>query len=191
MPTWITTAELDQQLDRLGDAGLKTIIKGCGREQWSYPALVLAIASRETWMTNIDGDPMNEFGHGKGMWQIDNRSHEAWLLSVPGVRSGTNGPIVAGAHAADIGMVPTLADGLGQALLILQGDWHTAIAAGVPSYELARVMVASYNAGSGGALNGWRLHGNPDYYTTGANYAADVFQRETVVHQYLKAHKLI
>lgn len=190
MPTWITTAELDQELDNLGPANLKTIVAHCGHDQWSYPALLLAIASRETWMTNIDGDPMNAYGHGKGMWQIDNRSHQTWLESVPGVRSGTFGPVIPGTRAADIGMVPTLDDGLGQAILILHGNWDGAEQAGVPKQEVARVMTAAYNAGLGGALSGWHA-GNPDQNTTGGNYATDVFQRESVVHAYLRAHKLV
>ena len=192
MATWITTQELDTELEALQSAGeLTSVVAKCGKQQWSYPALLLAIASRETWMTNICGDPMTPYGHGKGMWQIDNRSHLGWLESVPGVRSGTFGPVVPNTHAADVGMVPTLADGVSQAILILEGNWNGAVASGVPAQELARVMVSAYNAGLGGALSGYHQTGNPDAYTTGGNYAEDVFQRETLVHAYLKAHKLV
>ena len=85
MPTWITTTEIYQQLDNMGEANLKTVVSHCGRNQWNYPAFLLAISSREAWVENILGDS----GNGRGAWQIDDRYNAEYLASIIGCKPGT------------------------------------------------------------------------------------------------------
>lgn len=186
----ISETDVFNQLDALGESRLKQILGLCGHDQWNYPARMLAVMSRETNCLNIDGDPMTPAGHGKGGWQIDNRSHAAQLEAVVGVRSGTWGPVIPGARAINLGMVPTLHDGLTLALEIMKGNWNEAVRASVIKSKQPWVMMSAYNAGFGGAMEGY-YEGNSDNHTTGGNYASDVFGRETFCHAYLHAHKMV
>lgn len=181
---WITQVQINDQLDRLGTHNIKQALSECSHHDWSYPSLLLAIASRESDVENIVGDN----GHGRGGWQIDDRTWIRWLDSVDGVRSGTWTPVVKGATAGDAGYCPTLNDGVTQAITILHQNWTGANGTGT---KRGAVMVAAYNCGLGGALSGLHEFENPDHFTTDGNYSVDVFQRETLVRTYLRAKKLI
>lgn len=188
MPTWISDVELDQLLNDFGEANLKEASALCGKDAWNSLSLMLAIASRESDIANIDGDPESIYGHGKGAWQIDIRSWFSFLSVMPGVRSGTWGPVVEGTSAAENGMVPTLQAGLKQALAIIDGNYREALTLSADPAVALKIAVAAYNAGMGGATEGFRSSGNPDRYTTGGNYATDVFQRQPVVEAWIVAH---
>jgi hypothetical protein len=186
----ITQSELDAELDRLGTERLRAVVKLDTHNPWSVPALVLAVASRETWIENIDGDPENKDGNGKGAWQIDKRSWANWLSQVPGVANGTWDPVVPHVTALDDGYCPTLEDGVKQAIAILKDYWDQT-ERWAPESQHIRAMVASYNAGPGGAFSGWEVHRDVDYFTTGQNYASDVLGRQNMVHAYLLTHRLV
>ena len=47
--------------------------------------------------------------------------------------------------------------------------------------------MAAYNAGMGGALNGWRA-GDVDRFTTGGDYSAWVLRHRLAVQHWLDAH---
>jgi hypothetical protein len=199
MAALITQKEINAELDRLTLSRIRVVVGLCPREPWGYPDLILAIASRETWIQNIDGDPMGPQGNGKGGWQIDKRSWAHWLSLVPAVADGTWGPVVehitvdgkrVKVSALDNGFCPTLTDGCKQAVAILKDYWEQ-VGLWAPADERRRAMVASYNAGPGGAYMGWHYDRNVDARTTGGNYSGDVLGRQTLVHNYLRKHRLV
>jgi hypothetical protein len=107
------------------------------------PAVVLAIIEVESAGRNVIGDG----GHGRGLMQIDDRSHAAWL-----------------ADHAD-GLDPE--SNIDYGCLILRNNINFF------GSDL-RPAIAAYNCGAGNALAGIRESGNPDKYTTGHNYSARV-----------------
>lgn len=122
-------------------------------------ALIRAIASRETNIRNIVGDN----GHGRGLLQIDDRSHRAWLQKVG-----------AGTGCPPVGKAATYA------IALLEANIAQAKAAGVPFGQRLRVAVAGYNCGMGNALAAWR-GGDVDARTAGGDYSADVLARARTI----------
>jgi peptidoglycan hydrolase-like protein with peptidoglycan-binding domain len=119
--------------------------------------LLLAIASRETDMQDIVGDG----GHGRGLFQIDDRSHSDFLAQQGAAGPGGKPPIASASdYAAGL-----LASNLGYG----QGN-------GVPAAQLLKFACSAYNAGPGNAVAGFR-QGDSDKRTAGGNYGADVLDR--------------
>lgn len=133
-------------------------------QRHSLPAgLLLAIGSRETNLRNIYGDAAPRAGkrgpYPNGCWAVG-----VWQLDVGSY----------GYHPEwlpDVAQQADLAAAKLRAGFQALGDWHAAAAA--------------YNAGVGGAQRGLREHGNPDYYTTGGQYGADVIQRLSTLQPWL------
>lgn len=130
-------------------------------------------------MRNIVGDG----GHGRGMMQIDDRSHGGWLASVRGCRSGSSLPRYSSALPA--GRVPTISAGLGYAVALLESNVAECMRRGVHEGHRTAVAVSGYNAGITGAINSYMAHGSTpsaaDRATTGGDYAADVLERARVL----------
>jgi hypothetical protein len=105
--------------------------------------LLFAVGSRETNLTNEVGD----YGHGHGMFQLDNRSH-----SIP---AGFDQNVNAQAEKA------------GSMLADFISFWGSDL----------KAAVSSYNCGTGGARNGINDYGNSDANTAGGNYGDDVLGR--------------
>src|ERR1043165_5084855 len=119
--------------------------------------LLLAVASRETDMEGVVGDK----GHGRGLFQIDDRSHADWLAA-----PGAPGP----------GLTPRLHDAAAFAASMLASNLIFAEQHGVPAPDRLRFACSAYNAGPGGALDGQRS-GDCDRKTTGGDYGRDVLDR--------------
>lgn len=142
------------------------------------PALLAGIGYRESHLTNITGDG----GHGRGVFQIDDRSHQAFLRSVPGCHSGhwaaTHKPSEGGALTA--GFVPGFVRGGAYAVALLHGNWHFAAQNGVPAKDRKRFAVAAFNCGAGNALRSFRAGGisNIDARTAGGDYSRDVIANQ-------------
>src|SRR5262249_49783100 len=133
----ISAQDLKAQVDGAKASGLA---KACSDAESAHdlPAgLLLAIASRETNCRNIVGDG----GHGRGFFQIDDRSH-AQFLAAQHVGPGGVPPV---GPAADYAATTLLAPALATAnKLGLAGDGAVKFAA------------AAYNAGLGGATSGFK-----------------------------------
>ena len=121
---------------------------------------MLAIASRETNMRNINGDG----GHGRGVFQIDDRYHQGFLSK----------------H----GSPPPVAEAAMYAAKLIADNMQYAKEQGVPAKDRMRVAVAGYNAGMGGAMAGYRA-GAVDSRTTGDDYSSDVFARRKTIATFL------
>jgi hypothetical protein len=152
-----TPEELRVELTRAKASGLVTLCYLAEKRHGLPRALMLAVASRETGCRDIVGD----FGHGRGVFQIDDRFHHDWLDRHDAAAPGKVPPLKAAAELA----ATLLAGGLGAA--------HKQALTGEAAVKFA---AAAYNAGLGGALDGLR-RGNPDLATTGRNYGADVVRR--------------
>jgi hypothetical protein len=143
-------------------------------------ALVEALASRETNMRNITGDG----GHGRGMFQADDRYQEHFLRSVKGCDNGTSTPSHKSAWPK--GLVPTISAGAIFAVRTLEANVAECIRAGVHDGDRLFVAVAGYNRGLHGAITAYKQGGRrkADAGTANGNYAADVLERAA----YLRSH---
>jgi hypothetical protein len=145
------------ELDRAVKSGLVTLCHLAEKKHALAPELMLAVASRETGCRNSVGDS----GHGRGVFQIDDRFHHDWLS-----KHGAAAP----------GKVPPLAAATELAATLLAGALDVARRHKLRGDAAVKFAACAYNAGVGGALNGLR-RGDPDLATTGHNYGSDVVRR--------------
>jgi hypothetical protein len=124
-----------------------------------------------------------------GVFQISRTYHKFNLDQMPGVKTGTWGPVVAGRTAGEGGFVPRYEESLRYTIEGLQEAAAFAIDKGVKSQaDQVRFAVAAHNGGQGGALKGYR-EGDVDKYTTGKDYSAWVLRHRTLVNRWLGQHK--
>jgi soluble lytic murein transglycosylase-like protein len=107
------------------------------------PAIVLAIIQVESSGNNAIGD----YGHRRGLMQIDNREHKTWL------------------DVHESGMDPESNIDYGCSLVRTGIDYFDG--------DL-RAGIAAYDCGVGSAEAGLRESGDPDKYTTGGHYSTRV-----------------
>jgi len=159
---------LKEEYEDAAQIGLRNACKDAEERYDLPPGTMLAVASRETNMRNIVGDG----GHGRGVFQIDDRWHASWLAQ----------------HANRNG-VPPVREAAFYAASLIAANIASARKAGVPKDEALRVALAGYNAGMGNALADYKHGGNPDAHTTGGNYASDVLGRRRDVETFLPDSK--
>jgi hypothetical protein len=175
----ITEDQLEAQVKRFGEhrrAAIQKALAGLGAKHVSR-ALALAIGSRETNLQNIVGDG----GHGRGVFQQDDRFQREFLVAAAGCPSGSYRPTWSSALPA--GRVPTLSAGCRRMAQIIESNVAFAIHSGIPKGHRLRFAVAAYNAGAGGALKGWQAKRNVDMNTAGGDYSHDVFARLDVIRE--------
>lgn len=167
-----------RRYDTVDDIAHEGINDGIG------PVLILSIGIRESSLRNIVGDG----GHGRGYVQIDDRSHQAWLGSHAGCKSGSWTP-VAGHHALDPGYCPTLTGATIYAIELLRGNAAFARSHGVPKDDALHFAIAAYNCGAGNALRSYREGGirNIDARTANRHYSENVLGVMPVVSKQLKS----
>lgn len=165
-----------------------------GKDDGISGALLIALACRETWGRNIEGGAQLINGEwvpetrgeymDVGCFQISRRYHSDALADMPGVKSGTWTPTIAGKTAANKGYCPRFEDSLQYTLRELHDSQATARREGVPDADLTRVAIAAHNAGRGGAITGYR-QGDVDMFTTGSDYSGWVLACRTLVIRWL------
>jgi len=127
--------------------------------------LLLAVASQETDMNDVVGDG----GHGRGLFQIDDRSHRDFLARNGAGRPGGKPPVPAAArYAADL----------------VRWNFDFGVRSGVREADRLRFALSAYNAGAGGALAGYR-EGDSDRRTTGGDYGRAVLARWALYQELL------
>jgi peptidoglycan hydrolase-like protein with peptidoglycan-binding domain len=153
----ISVDQLAEQVRRARARGWTTVTRKA-EKRFELPAgLLLALASRETDMNDIVGDK----GHGRGLFQIDDRFHAEWLA----------------AHGAPgQATTPRVADAADFAASMLASNLAFAKQSGVATPDRLRFACSAYNAGPGGALAGHQ-QGDCDRKTTGRDYGRDVLDR--------------
>lgn len=176
----ISEASLRAEVKALSPAARRAIRRAVKDRPHVDEALLLAIGSRESWLTNITGDG----GHARGMFAQDDRFLGPWLGSVRGCRSGSSIPRFGSARPK--GRVPTISAGARKCATIVEGNIVEAKRASVVPGHRTHVGVAGYNAGLHGAISAYRLHGSPDVATAHGDYGADVLERA----RFIRAHKL-
>lgn len=159
-------AELSAELDRARRRGWDRIMASVEQEKSLPPGILLAVASQETDMNDVVGDG----GHGRGLFQIDDRSHADFLGRVGAAGVGRKPPI------------PQAADHAGS---LLASNISFGASKGVAASGRLKFGLAAYNAGAGGALRGLEEHGDPDARTTGGDYGASVLARFAMVQSLL------
>ena len=153
----ISTNELAGQIGKARSRGWLPVIATAEKRHKLPAGLLLAVASRETDMEDICGDG----GHGRGVFQIDDRFHGDWLA----------------AHGAPgDGATPRLGDAAEFAAAMFASNRSFGKQKGVGRSDLLKYACSAYNAGAGGALEGFR-GGDSDRKTTGGDYGRDVLDR--------------
>ena len=153
----IRADQLAQQVSSARARGWAPIMRKAEKRHDLPAGLLLALASRETDMEDVVGDK----GHGRGLFQIDDRFHTDWLA----------------AHGAPgQGTTPRVADAADFAASMLASNLAFAAQNGIPASDQLRFACSAYNAGAGGALEG-QQSGDCDRKTTGADYGRDVLER--------------
>ena len=174
----ITESDLEAEIERFGHRRRQVIRRVLAGLETHVPhGLALAIGSRETNLANIVGDA----GHGRGVFQQDDRFQRAFLARTPGCASGSYRATFA--DALGPGRVPTLAAGCRRMARIVDSNVALAVHFGIPRRPQLRFAVAAYNGGAGNALKGWHEFRDVDRFTTGHDYSEDVFARWSVIRE--------
>jgi peptidoglycan hydrolase-like protein with peptidoglycan-binding domain len=153
----IARAELKREQKVARGNGWDAVCREAEREKSLPAGILLAVASRETGMADVVGDS----GHGRGLFQIDDRSWKEWLTA-----HGAAGP----------GQTPPVGDAARLAAAYLSENLAFGRKNGVASADLLKFALSAYNAGAGGAIRGYR-EGDSDLHTTGGDYGRDVLGR--------------
>jgi hypothetical protein len=106
-------------------------------------------------------DVVGDGGHGRGLFQIDDRSHATFLRQQRASGAGGKPPVPAAAKYAGA---------------LLRWNYDYGVRSGVPARLQLKFALSAYNAGAGGALSGFR-EGDSDRRTTGGDYGKAVLAR--------------
>ena len=165
MPFNTSPQALRRSLEHARKTGLVEICLKAEKEHGLPRGLLLAIASRETGCVDKCGDK----GHGRGVFQIDDRFHQSFLRK--------HGALGAGG-------MPPVKEAAPYAARILVGHFERGRRAGVKRADLLKFVCSAYNAGGGGALEGYQ-QGDSDKETAHGNYGRDVLERLEIVREWL------
>lgn len=150
-----------QHFEKAKQRGYLPMFQNAGTH-FEFPVeLLLAIASRETNMTNMRGDFRGGKYHGHGIMQVDIGTAPEWCRS--GAWKDVNASIQKGTSI--------LADKARQ----LRKDWPADRPRTLQQFYW--VLAASYNHGVPDSLHDFLQDGNPDKDTTGHDYGQDVLGR--------------
>jgi soluble lytic murein transglycosylase-like protein len=162
----ITETQLRAQLKRAQKGPLFDLLQ-TGAQSARLPlSYVLAIASRETNIANIAGDPVNGVPQGRGVMQIDIRSH----------------PI---ARSTDFLAHPEILINYGCGLLRSNIDWAAKHWPQYSATQHLKLAAAAYNSGRGNVSKSMAT-GDCDRRTTGGDYGKDVLARMTLIETILQ-----
>lgn len=142
--------------------------------KYDFPlALVMAIASRETNMSNIKGDfrkskhfPNGGY-HGYGIMQVDVGTDPGWIAS--GAWQRVDEAIMHGTKILDS----------------KRDELNRMWSGSRTLQQFLWVLAASYNHGTKGSYSDFKEHGSPDLHTTGHDYGRDVLGRMAEFQQML------
>jgi hypothetical protein len=145
-------------------------------------ALLLSLGLRESLLKNVNSPS----GTDRGWAQINDHWHAEFLRSEPGCPVGS-WQAQTGKTAIEKGYCPRFTPACLYALDVLKDGANVARDHGVEKDQVIRFALAAYNAGTGGALKGFR-EGDFDKYTTGGDYGEWVLAHRRKVLVFLKEH---
>jgi Putative peptidoglycan binding domain len=161
----ITKPRLKEELDRARQRGWEKACLDAERAEELPKGLLLAFASQETDMNDVVGDS----GHGRGLFQIDDRWHKTFL----------------GQHGADgANRTPPVPAAARYAAKLVKGNLDFGRQKGVRKADLLKFALSAYNAGPTGALRGYQA-GDSDLNTTGRDYGQAVLRRFAIFEELL------
>lgn len=180
----LSEATVDQALSRLGHYRVTAAQYAAleGPPDDISGALLLSLGLRESLLQNINNKAQTD----KGTFQITEMYHAPFLRAEPGCPEGT-WTAVAGHSAYEDGYCPRFTPALHYALNMLQIHRRYAVSKGITGELALRYAIAAYNAGGGGAWEGYKA-GNIDLKTTGGDYSAWVIEHRKMVIRWLNAH---
>jgi hypothetical protein len=114
-------------------------------------------------------DVVGDGGHGRGLFQIDDRSHTTFLR-----QQGANTP----------GGKPAVPAAAKYAAGLVRFNFDFGVKNGVPERDRLKFALSAYNAGAGGALEGFKV-GDSDRRTTGGDYGKAVLGRFAIYQSLL------
>lgn len=157
MKRWIRK-DLELQWRERGQP-LYPIFKEIADKYLISPALLVALASRETGIKNIKGDFRDGKYHGYGLLQIDIGTDSKFAASW--APSKVKESIERGAQ-----------------ILIAKKKF-------LDSHQVfnPRAFIAAYNTGEGNVLRSVKRGKDPDTTTTGGDYSLDVIERQKVFEE--------
>jgi hypothetical protein len=145
-------------------------------------ALLLAMCTRESLGQNINNQAQTD----KGCFQFTERYHGDWLKSEPGCPEGTWKPVVE--HSAyEDHFCPRFTPAAQRVIEVLRFNRQYAVALNVEPENVMPFAIAAFNAGVGGAQEGWRS-GDIDAKTTGGDYMKWVLGARSLVNSWLNRH---
>jgi hypothetical protein len=160
MTKWANT-DLKREFQKVVDCGWMPYFQSTAKALDLPSELLLAIASRETGMSNVPGDFHNGQFHGFGIMQVDRGTDEEWCCAWHPDKVKES--IVRGAEI--------LAEKRAYLAKKKITDW--------------KAIAAAYNAGQGEVVQMIKAGKNPDLATKGGNYGSDVFARSMVFAELL------
>lgn len=158
----ISKEQLAEQLEIIKREGWLKFFEDAANKYAVDKYVLMAIASRETNCSPVYAycHKFGDNGHGRGLMQIDDRSHKRFLAKHDG-KPQPEPSIIYGTNL------------LRSNLNRYAGDYHKAIAA--------------YNTGPGNVDKSIKAGRSPDSTTAHGNYGADVIYRATVFKQLMEA----
>jgi hypothetical protein len=161
----ITKPVLRVELERARQRGWERLCVEAERDERLPRGFLLALASQETDMNDVVGDS----GHGRGLFQIDDRWHKDFLAEHgAGGRGRTPPPREAARYAARL----------------IRGNLDFGRRNDVRKADLLKFAASAYNAGPTGALRGYQA-GDSDLNTTGRDYGTAVLRRFAIFEEFL------
>ena len=160
-----TKRTLAGELARARERGWERACLEAERAEGLPRGLLLAFASQETDMNDVVGDG----GHGRGLFQIDDRSHGRFLSEHGADGASGKPPVEAAARYA---------------ARLVKDNLDFGRRKGVRADDLFRFAASAYNAGPTGAIRGYEA-GDSDRNTTGGNYGREVLRRFALFQELL------
>lgn len=188
-----TAPEIGHALASLGNWRVLHVQQVCYPYHPIPASVMLGIGFRETGLRNICGGATLQNGvwiqsySDRGWLQISDEFEADFLKQAEGCKEGDWGPAVPPVKAITPRHVPRFSPALDYVKASMLNSMDYALSQKVPGPELLRFAIAAHNAGSGGAMRGFR-EGNVDKYTAHGDYSAYVVALQPLIHDWIAAH---
>ncbi len=174
-------SELQRQFDRANTSGWISLVRAAADQYQFTVELLLGIGSRETNLEPQYQVHPGDHGRGFSMWQIDIGSDAEWIAT--GDWKDVGKAVMRAAFWLDQKRTD-VTDKLKHPCVEKKLS-----AVVVSNADIERITVAAYNTGAARAVSAYLNFKNPDRFTTGADYSADVLYRRDVFASFLSNMK--
>jgi hypothetical protein len=167
-----------------------SIIIQVSNEQDVDPFLIFAIGDRESlWGTALDANLTGDYGHGRGIMQIDDRIYPTWLAqndwtdALTNVRKGVSILKQKMSVLSSRGAIPGLTTGTSVTLGATSANMRGVSPGSYPDprplsgVDLWTAAIAAYNTGEGNVIANLAAGKPAEFTSAGGDYATDVADR--------------